>query len=64
MEVAVLGAGQEVGRSCFLVRFPGGERALLDCGAHLGKQARDRCHASDPVHSSMSTRRTASNAYT
>ena len=50
MEVAVLGAGQEVGRSCFLVRFPGGERALLDCGAHLGKQARDRCRSVAQFH--------------
>ncbi|CAN8067498.1 unnamed protein product [Agarophyton chilense] len=35
MEVRVLGAGCEVGRSCILVTIQG-RRLLLDCGAHPG----------------------------
>lgn len=35
MDVHVLGAGQDVGRSCLLVTI-GGRHLLLDCGAHHG----------------------------
>ena len=43
--MTVLGAGQEVGKSCFLVKFAsasGPKRVLLDFGAHLGRQGADR----------------------
>lgn len=35
IEVHVLGAGQDVGRSCFLLQV-GTHRIILDCGAHHG----------------------------
>ncbi|KAJ1624126.1 cleavage and polyadenylation-specific factor 3-like protein, partial [Pavlovales sp. CCMP2436] len=35
IKVVVLGAGQDVGRSCILVSFCG-RKVLLDCGMHLG----------------------------
>jgi integrator complex subunit 11 len=35
IKVVVLGAGQDVGRSCILVCFRG-KRILFDCGMHLG----------------------------
>ncbi|GIX64011.1 cleavage and polyadenylation specificity factor, putative [Babesia caballi] len=35
MEITILGAGQDVGRSCVVVTFPS-RRVLFDCGAHCG----------------------------
>ena len=35
MQVLPLGAGQEVGRSCIIVRY-GGKMVMLDCGVHPG----------------------------
>lgn len=35
MQVLPLGAGQEVGRSCIIVRY-GGKTVMLDCGVHPG----------------------------
>ena len=37
MEISIkpLGAGQEVGRSCILVKI-NGFKILLDCGVHMG----------------------------
>ncbi|EKX72498.1 cleavage and polyadenylation specificity factor, putative [Theileria equi strain WA] len=35
MKVTILGAGQDVGRSCVLLTFPT-RRLILDCGAHCG----------------------------
>jgi integrator complex subunit 11 len=35
MEVLVLGAGQDVGRSCVVVTI-GGRRVMFDCGMHMG----------------------------
>ncbi|KAL5703202.1 Cleavage and polyadenylation specificity factor subunit 3-II [Ranunculus cassubicifolius] len=35
IETLVLGAGQEVGKSCVVVSF-GGKRIMFDCGMHMG----------------------------
>ncbi|GFE55834.1 cleavage and polyadenylation specificity factor, putative [Babesia ovis] len=35
VEITMLGAGQDVGRSCVVVTFPS-RRILFDCGAHCG----------------------------
>ncbi|KAF5180817.1 Cleavage and polyadenylation specificity factor subunit 3-ii [Thalictrum thalictroides] len=35
IECLVLGAGQEVGKSCVIVSF-GGKRIMFDCGMHMG----------------------------
>ncbi|GBE61245.1 cleavage and polyadenylation specificity protein, putative [Babesia ovata] len=35
VDITVLGAGQDVGRSCIVVTFPS-RRVLFDCGAHCG----------------------------
>jgi cleavage and polyadenylation specificity factor subunit 3 len=35
VEIIPLGAGQEVGRSCIIVRYMG-KRVMLDCGIHPG----------------------------
>ena len=35
MEVLVLGAGQDVGRSCIVVTL-GDKRIMFDCGMHMG----------------------------
>lgn len=32
IKINVLGAGQEVGKNCFIVKYPTGEEILLDCG--------------------------------
>lgn len=34
-QVVPLGAGQEVGRSCIIVKY-GGKTVMLDCGVHPG----------------------------
>lgn len=36
IECLVLGAGQEVGKSCVVVTFGGGKRVMFDCGMHMG----------------------------
>ena len=36
IEVMVLGAGQDVGRSCIVVRIGGDKTVMLDCGIHMG----------------------------
>jgi integrator complex subunit 11 len=41
IKVTPLGAGQDVGRSCLLVSI-GGKNIMLDCGMHMGYQARKR----------------------
>ncbi|CDR95587.1 RNA-metabolising metallo-beta-lactamase and metallo-beta-lactamase superfamily domain containing protein, putative [Babesia bigemina] len=35
VDITILGAGQDVGRSCIVVTFPS-RRVLFDCGAHCG----------------------------
>jgi len=35
IECLVLGAGQEVGKSCVVVTM-GGKRIMFDCGMHMG----------------------------
>ena len=35
VHVTPLGAGQEVGRSCIILRY-GGKTVMLDCGVHPG----------------------------
>lgn len=35
LQITMLGAGQDVGRSCVVVTFPS-RRLLFDCGAHCG----------------------------
>jgi cleavage and polyadenylation specificity factor subunit 3 len=40
MEITPLGGGQEVGRSCILLRFKG-RTILLDCGIHPGREGLD-----------------------
>eukprot|EP00375_Theileria_parva_P000519 XP_763189.1 hypothetical protein [Theileria parva strain Muguga] len=35
VDITVLGAGQDVGRSCIVVTFPS-KRVIFDCGAHCG----------------------------
>ena len=37
IQVHVLGAGQDIGRSCVLVTM-GGRRIMFDCGMHMGYQ--------------------------
>lgn len=37
IQVTPLGAGQDVGRSCLLVKI-GGKNLMLDCGMHMGFQ--------------------------
>lgn len=35
IKITPLGAGQDVGRSCFLLKM-GGKHIMLDCGMHMG----------------------------
>lgn len=48
MQVHVLGAGQDVGRSCFLLTV-GSHRIILDCGAHHGFEDNRRFPAFDSI---------------
>eukprot|EP00892_Ulva_mutabilis_P010145 jgi/Ulvmu1/7502/UM037_0046.1 len=41
LELVVLGAGQEVGRSC-VVMYAQGVNVMFDCGLHMGKQGDQR----------------------
>ncbi len=47
VKIKVLGGGQEVGRNCFVLTYPTGERILLDCGlkasnGQVAKTTKDR----------------------
>lgn len=41
LELLILGAGQEVGRSC-VVMYAHGVNIMFDCGLHMGKQGNQR----------------------
>lgn len=41
VELLILGAGQEVGRSC-VVTYAQGVNVMFDCGLHMGKQGDQR----------------------
>lgn len=43
-----LGGGQEVGRSCILLKYRG-RTILLDCGIHPGREGMDSCPFFDMV---------------
>jgi len=42
MTLTPLGGGQEVGRSCLLLKYKG-RSILLDCGIHPGREGMDAC---------------------
>jgi mRNA degradation ribonuclease J1/J2 len=48
MVIMPLGGGQEVGRSCILLKFRG-RTILLDCGIHPGREGMDSCPFFDMV---------------
>ncbi len=39
----LIGAGQDVGRSCILLSI-GGKNVMLDCGMHMGFNDEVTCH--------------------
>lgn len=41
IKIEVLGGGREVGRNCFKLTFPTGEKILLDCGMKAGNGVSD-----------------------
>jgi predicted metal-dependent RNase len=48
MVIMPLGGGQEVGRSCILLKYRG-RTILLDCGIHPGREGMDSCPFFDMV---------------
>lgn len=48
MVIIPLGGGQEVGRSCILLKYRG-RTILLDCGIHPGREGLDSCPFWDGV---------------
>lgn len=48
MVILPLGGGQEVGRSCILLKYHG-RNVLLDCGVHPGREGIDACPFFDSI---------------
>ena len=49
MTLTPLGGGQEVGRSCLLLKYKG-RSILLDCGIHPGREGMDACPFFDTMN--------------